>query len=150
MYPVMATAVPFAVLFLIEAALLAAAGLTARLSFGVRRGAPAVIGLALTAYAAVVYPAIGVAVGETWPRTPLLGVAPCPNTIFTWGVLLLTGRPVPRWVLVIPFAWSIVGTSAAAFLGVPQDWGLPVAAVVATVTLTVRDRAANAHRLAHA
>jgi uncharacterized protein DUF6064 len=60
--------------------------------------------------------------------------------LFTWGVLLLTDRPVPRWVLVIPLLWSIVDISAAAFLGAPQGWGLPVAAVVATLTLTARDR----------
>lgn len=127
-------------LFLLEAGLLAAAGLFDRLAFRVRRGGPAALGLALVAYAAFVYPAIGVLTGETWPHMPLPGVAPCPNTIFTFGLLLFTERPVPRWLLIVPFLWSLVGISAATFLGVKQDWALPVAGVVATAALVLRDR----------
>ena len=37
---------------------------------------------------------------------------------------LLTSAPVPRWLLIIPLAWSLVGGSAAFMLGVPQDWPL--------------------------
>src|SRR5260370_12258317 len=34
---------------------------------------------------------------------PMFGVTPCPVTIFTFGLLLLTVCPVPRWLFVIPF-----------------------------------------------
>lgn len=145
---VMPTAIPFAVVLLAQAALLAAAGLGDRLAFRVQQGPAASLGLVLVGFSAFVYPMIGVLAGHTWPRMPLLGVAPCPNTIFTFGVLLLTERPVPRWLLPIPFLWSLVGISAAAFLGIAQDWALPVAGVVATAGLALRDRAWRAHRIA--
>lgn len=45
--------------------------------------------LALVAYAMVIHPVIGILVGHTWPAMPMLGIAPCPTTIFTIGLLLL-------------------------------------------------------------
>jgi hypothetical protein len=148
MRAVMPTALPFAAAFLLEAALLAFAGLRDRLAFRVHRGGVPALGLALVAYAAFLYPAIGALTGHTYPRTPVFGVAPCPNTIFTFGVLLLTERPVPRWLLPIPFLWSLIGIPAALFLGVAQDWALPVAGVLATAALALRDRGHRVYRAA--
>jgi hypothetical protein len=71
---------------------------------------------------------------------PMFGVTPCPVTIFSFGMLLLTRQPVPRWLLVIPFLWSLVGGSAAILLRVPQDWALLVAGAVSLALLVQRDR----------
>lgn len=139
-WDVMPTALPFALAFLAEAVLLALAGIGDRLAFRVHPGPLAALGLALVCFAMLLYPALGALAGHTWPRMPLPAAAPCPNTIFTFGVLLLTERPVPRGLLVVPFLWSFVGIPAAALLGVPQDWALPVAGVLATGALVVRDR----------
>jgi hypothetical protein len=54
----------------------------------------------------------------------MFGIAPCPVTLFTFGLLLLARGPVAWWLLVIPVAWSLVGGSAAFLLHVPQDWVL--------------------------
>ena len=54
----------------------------------------------------------------------MFGVTPCPVTIFTLGMFLLTTSPVPKGLLVIPFIWSLIGGSAAILLHVPQDWVL--------------------------
>ena len=134
------TAIPFAAAFLLQAALLALAGTRERLAFAVRRGPGTVLGLALVAYAAFAYPAIGALSGHSFPRMPVFGMAPCPNAIFTFGLLLLTERPVPRWILPIPALWSLVGISAAAALGIVEDWGLPVAGASSLALLAVRDR----------
>lgn len=82
------------------------------------------VGAAFLFYTAVLYPLIGMATGHTYPEMPMFGVTPCPVTIFTFGMLLLTTQRLPRWLLVIPFVfvWSLIGGSAAIALGVTQDW----------------------------
>ena len=93
-----------------------------QLRFGIRWGLATWAGAAFVAYAAIVYPLIGMATGHRYPEMPMFGVTPCPVTIFTFGMLLLTIGPVPRWLLVIPAVWSLIGGSAAILLDVPQDW----------------------------
>jgi hypothetical protein len=56
----------------------------------------------------------------------MFGVTPCPVTIFSFGLLLLAIKPLPRLALVIPLLWSLIGGSAAVLLGIPQDWLLLV------------------------
>lgn len=84
----------------------------------------------LIAFALVIYPAIGKLVGHDYPASPTFGL-PCPTTIFTVGVLLLTKATTPRWVYVAPVLWSMIGSAAAFLLGVYQDLGLLVAGFVA-------------------
>jgi hypothetical protein len=60
---------------------------------------------------------------------PLFGIAPCPTTIFTIGVLLMASDRLTLWLSIIPIAWALIGTSAALFLGVPEDLGLAVAVI---------------------
>jgi hypothetical protein len=130
-------AVPAGALFLAQAALFVVAAARGQLRFGGRRSWT---GWALVAYATVLYPAIGAALGHAYPLSPSFGVTPCPTTIFTYGVLLLATGPVPSWLLAIPFAWSAVATSAAVSLGVMEDLALPAAAVVGSVALLARRR----------
>jgi hypothetical protein len=58
----------------------------------------------------------------------------------TFGMRLLTIRPVPRWLLVIPVVWSLIGGSAAIFLNVPQDWLLLLSGGIAVPLMVLRDR----------
>lgn len=87
-------------------------------------------GWALIVYAALAYPLIGALSGLHYPATPVFGITPCPVTLFTFGVLLLSAR-VPWWLLPIPVAWSLIGGSAAWQLGIIQDWMLAVSAAAA-------------------
>jgi hypothetical protein len=122
----------FAALFIIQGGCLIYAGVhRGRIRFGFRSGPASWIGLALIAYAAVVYPVIGMATGHPYPAMPMFGVTPCPVTIFTFGLLLLATPPLSGWLLVIPFGWSLIGGSAAILLHVPQDWLLLVSGLVA-------------------
>lgn len=83
----------------------------------------------LIGYAMFFYPLIGYYSGHQYPRAPVFGVAPCPTTIFTFGILLITDRI--RWQLyVIPLIWTLVGSSAAFMLGVQEDFGLALAAII--------------------
>jgi Family of unknown function (DUF6064) len=133
--PVNPVAKVFGTAFLIQAALFAWVGLRGRLAFGWSGTPRSFVGLALVAYAMVVYPLLGALSGHGYPRAPMFGVTPCPTTIFTFGVLLLAEGAVPAWLLVLPTLWAVVGVSAAVQLGVREDLGLVVAAVLAAAFL---------------
>ncbi|MBR0848031.1 hypothetical protein JQ543_09795 [Bradyrhizobium diazoefficiens] len=133
----------FGALFVAQGACLLYSGVYHdRLRFGFESGAVAWVGMALVTYAAIVYPLIGMTTGHRLAETPMFGVTPCPVTIFTFGLLLLTVRSVPRWLLAIPFAWSLIGGSAAIVLDVPQDWLLLASGWIALPLVVLRDRQA--------
>jgi hypothetical protein len=136
-------AYPFAALFVIQGGYLIYAGVyRGQIRFGLRSGLATWTGLALVAYAAIVYPLIGMATGHLYPAMPVFGVTPCPVTIFTFGLLLLAAPPLSRWLLVIPLVWSLIGGSAAILLHVPQDWLLLVSGFVAVPLIVFGNRRA--------
>jgi len=133
----------FAALFVVQGCYVIYTGVYRyQLRFGLRPGLAKWVGAVFVAYAAIVYPLIGVATGHSYPEMPMFGVTPCPVTIFTFGLLLLTVRPVPRWLFVVPFVWSLIGGSAAILLNVPQDWLLLVSGCIAVPLIVFRDRQA--------
>jgi hypothetical protein len=85
---------------------------------------------ALVFYSLVLYPVLGLIATHPYPETPLFGVAPCPTTIFTLGMLVVASHPRPFLLAAVPLLWATIGGSAAYLLGVPQDWGLIVAAII--------------------
>jgi uncharacterized protein DUF6064 len=116
----------FAALFLIEAAVLTwYVVVTRRLRFAAAGGVAHWIGLGLVVYG-LIYPAVGLAAGETYPRTPTFGV-PCPTMIVTIGFLMLLEAPIPLPLVIVPILWAAIGGSAAFTLGILQDLALPVA-----------------------
>jgi hypothetical protein len=90
-------------------------------------------------YALIIYPVLGALMGHGYPLSPLFGVAPCPTTIFTFGILLWTDGKLPRYLLVIPFIWSVFGVGAALALGIYEDFALPLSGVVASLIILMRD-----------
>jgi hypothetical protein len=121
----------FGALFVAQGVFLAVVGtFQGRLRFGFRSSVQHWIGLALLVYATLVYPMIGILAGHGYAELPLLGVTPCPVTIFTFGILLLGTKPVPRLVLVVPLIWSVIGGSAAVLLDIPQDGLLLVSGLI--------------------
>lgn len=135
----------FGAAFVVQASLFAYYGLAPdRLSVRLRRDGFGLAGAALVVYAAAVYPLLGAALGHGYPYSPAFGLAPCPTTIFTFGLLLWTDRPVPKALLVIPVLWALVGSTASLRLGIAEDAGLPVAALVAAGLLLYRDRGTGA------
>ena len=105
------------------------------LRFKFRRDLKSTIGLSLILYALLIYEVIGYASGHGLMKGPLFGVAPCPTTIFTIGVLLLASGGWVIWLAIIPIMWSVIGSSAAGLLGVPEDFGLAVAAGALLIVL---------------
>lgn len=105
------------------------------------------VGMLLIAYALIGYPLVAAVAGQTYPRVPTFGL-PCPTTIFTLGCLLLARRPVSAWLFAVPVCWSFVGTVAAVKLGVVEDYGLLVAALV-VLALTGERARGERQRSAH-
>jgi len=129
----------FAALFVVQGGYLLYEGCyRGRIHFSLGSGFLAWLGLAFTAYAAVLYPLIGMMSGHPYPAMPMFGVTPCPVTIFTFGMLLATVPPLSRSLLVIPFVWSLIGGSAAILLHVPQDWFLLVSGLLAVPLIAFR------------
>lgn len=131
----------FSALFVLQGLLLFHAAIRDRLRFGSPAGLAAVLGWALVLYAALLYPLAGLWAGHRYPELPMFGITPCPVTLFTFGLLLLTTGPVPRTLLMVPFIWSLVGGSAAVLLGMPQDWPLLFSGIATIPMLVLRDRA---------
>ena len=123
----------FAAGFVLQGALLGVVGgVRGRLDFHFHPTAQGFGGALLISYALVGYPLLASLLGQQFPATPTFGL-PCPTTIFTFGVLLWLRRPAPALLLVIPFAWSVIGTAAALQLDVREDFGLIVAGVLTVV-----------------
>jgi len=99
-------------------------------------------GLTFIAFAMVGYPLAGWLVGHGWPRAPMFGVAPCPMTIFTLGVLLLVESRIPFHLMAIPILWVLIGAIAALVLAIPEDFALPLAAILGLVLAIGKNRAA--------
>jgi len=127
----------FGAAFVLQGVGFAYAGFTGMLEPGLRQKRSVWVGWILVVYSIVLYPLIGIATGHRHLELPMFGITPCPVTIFTFGVLLLM-RSVSRWLLVVPFVWSLIGGSAAFLLGVPQDWLLLASGIVAVPSLLRR------------
>ena len=135
----------FGALFLIQAAALAYAGVYRnRLNFGFCADAASWVGLFFVVYAAVLYPLIGITTGHSYPNLPTFGVTPCPVTIFTLGMLLLTAGAPPGYLLAIPLLWSLIGGSAAILLRIPQDWLLLASGPITALLLIRRSKSGPA------
>lgn len=100
------------------------------------------LGLALLVYAFAIYPALSWALGHRYPAAPTFGL-PCPTTIATLGLLTWTEPRPPVAVMVIPWLWAIVGTSAAFQLGVLEDLGLGVALILSIWGWVIGQRPAH-------
>ena len=133
--------VVYAVLFAVGALLFAQAGRRGTLRYTAHHGASSWLGWAVLAFALVVYPILGALGGHAYPEAPLFGMAPCPTTIATFGLLLLAAPPVPRRVLVVPALWALLAPPAAIEQGVTEDAALLVTGVVSVLVILLRDRA---------
>lgn len=132
-------AVIFGGLFVLQGLLFLVAGvLRDRLHFEATLGPRGAIGSLFVVYAMIIYPVLGSMAGHAYPASPVFGMAPCPTTIFTFGMMLFVRDRVPVFLLVIPLLWSIVGLGAAANLGIYEDFGLTAAGLLGSGILIAR------------
>jgi len=134
----------FAVFFVVEGLLFAWSAARGRIAFRFRPDLFGWTGLGLALFAMVLYPLLGWLAGHGWPRAPMLGVAPCPTTIFTIGLLLMVERRTPLHLAAIPVLWSLVGGTASWLLDVPEDIALPIAGIGGLALVLWKNRRARA------
>jgi hypothetical protein len=116
------------------------------LSFRFRSNNYTLIGSLFIIYALGVYPMLGYFSGHIYPKSPTFGL-PCPTAIFTFGLLLWAEKAFPKYLLVIPFIWSVIGFSAAVSLGIREDIGLLIAGVVGSLMILFQDRSKTKEKI---
>lgn len=135
-----AAATLFGGFFLVQGLLFVYVGIVRRgLTFRARSDLYGWVGGLFMAYALAIYPVIGALLGHGYPQAPMFGVAPCPATIFTFGLLLWTAGRVSGWLLVIPTLWALIGFTAALTLSILEDTGLLVAGLLGPGLLRYRN-----------
>lgn len=139
--PVYTPAYAFGVLFIIQGIVFFANFLKPRVSFGFQVDVYSIVGILFIAYAMIGYPLFGYFLGHRYPQSPPFGLTPCPSTVFTFGLLLLTAKKVPKVLLVIPLLWALGGVMPVS-VGILEDIGLIIAGVAGTAMILYRDRKA--------
>jgi hypothetical protein len=108
---------------------------------GVRRDLPACLrqlgvrarlrlGALFIAYALIGYPLVGVLGGHALRVVPAFGVSPCASVVFFFGLLLWAIPPAPKFVLLVPLAWSLGAAPPDLARGVAADYGMLAAALI--------------------
>ena len=137
----------FGALFVLQALIFLYSGvLKSGVSFHFKPNACALVGGIFILYALVVYPILGSLFGHGYPRNPTFGL-PCPTTIFTFGLLLMTDKFIPKRVLWIPLAWAVIGSGAALSLSIQEDFGLLVSGLLGTALILFRNRKLESQRI---
>lgn len=128
----------FIAIFVFEAGYLLYAGIEKTLSFHYQHTTYGIVGLVLVVFGLVIYPLIGLLIGRQYPEWIFSPMFPCPMNIWAMGMLLLTDKPLPRCLVMVPFLWGIMG-----FLwvtaGLSEDIILVFANITGAVVLWSRD-----------
>ena len=117
----------WASVFTLQAVLLVVAGIARRdLVIRPRRDLSSGLGAAFIGYALIGYLLVGVLGGHALRIVPLFGVSPCATVAFFFGLLLWAIPPAPKYLLLMPLAWALLGTefSPQSFAPSGTDLGL--------------------------
>ena len=101
------------------------------------------LGAVFIAYALIGYPLVGVLGGHALRAVPVFGVSPCASVIFFFGLLLWAVPPAPKYVLLVPLAWSLGAAPPDLSRGVAADYGMLVAALLTAGVIVWRDRTSS-------
>lgn len=119
------------VLFVIQGILFLVIGVIRdSLAFQLQKNACSLIGIIFVIYSMIIYPIIGFLTGYIYLEYPIFGSAPCPVSIFTFGMLLLINRKVPILISIIPLIWAFMGFMPVFILSVWADIGLILSGII--------------------
>lgn len=102
-------------------------------------GTRSYLGYFFVLFGLIIYPVISYLLEGSFAKTITLGL-PCPTTILTFGFLMLTSARFPKYLLIIPTLWAVIGTGAAVNLGIYQDYLMLASAIVADIYLLKRKK----------
>jgi hypothetical protein len=126
-------------IFLMQAGLLLSAALEDELHFHFEPKLVPIIGLLFAAYGLIGFPLVGLLLGRTYPGLFFSPLAPCPMISWFIGMLLMTDKPVPRYTLIVPFTWGLIGILWVS-MGVTESIGQIIIGLTGPAILSIRDR----------
>jgi hypothetical protein len=134
----------YTIIFVLQGIVFITAGISGRsLRFRFIPDVYGLIGGAIILYAMIGYPVIATLLGRGYPEWLPFGMVPCPTTVFTLGLLLWSEGRLPKYVLAIPFLYSLT-VYVPISSGLVEDVGLLAAGLVTVVLIVVRDRGRRA------
>jgi hypothetical protein len=110
------------------------------LSFRFIRDWHCFIGVVLVVYSMAIYPIVGFLTGFIYPRYPVFGIAPCPVTIFTLGLLQWLDKKTSILIAIIPFIWAVLGFMPVLVYSVWADVGLFLSGIIGFPLILMRNR----------
>jgi hypothetical protein len=131
----------WAAVFTLQAVLLVVAGVVrSDLVIRPRKDLASVVGAVFIGYALILYPVIGLVGGHPLRTLPVFGLSPCASVVFFFGLLMWADPPVPKYLLLVPLAWSLGAAPPDLARGVVADYGMLVAALITAGLIIWRDR----------
>ena len=97
-----------------------------------------IVGMILIVFGLVLYPLLGLMLGRVYPQWIFSPMFPCPMNIWVMGMLLMTDKPLPRCLVMVPFLWGILGFFWVT-AGLTEDILLVFANITGAVVLWSRD-----------
>jgi hypothetical protein len=91
-----------------------------------------ILGYILLAYGLIVYPLVSYIAQGSVTNIESLG-APCPTTIITFGFFMLTSVKFPRYLLIIPAVWALIGLVTAINFKIYEDFIIILVAFLAVI-----------------
>ncbi len=82
------------------------------LSYRFSKNSYCMLGTIFILYAVVFYDLIEYLSGHIYAHIPIAGVFPCPVTVLTFGLLMLSDIKMPKLIVIVPFLWSLTGLIA--------------------------------------
>ena len=128
----------FAAIFLVQGVLFLIQAVRPKLAFGFQSNLASWVGIVFVLYALVGYPLFGYFIGHIYPAAPPFGLTPCPVVTYTFGLLLLTTKKMPRSLLIIPFCYSLSGFLWVS-IGMTEDIGMIASGLVGIWLIWMRD-----------
>jgi len=138
--PVYKPAYLFCVLWIVQGVFFLVSGVfKSDISFQFKPDPRSFLGLLFIIYALAGYQIFGYFIGHRYPRFFAPGLVPCPTNVFTVGILLLTDKKFPRYLMVLPFLWSISGFMPVS-KGVLEDMGMIIIGIAGMLLIMKRDK----------
>lgn len=128
----------FMVIFFFESGYLLYAGLKENLSFHFKSSVTAIIGLVIIAYGLIFYPIVGLLIGRQYPALIFSPLFSCPLNIWVMGMFLLTEKPLPRCLVMVPFVWGLIGFFFVV-IGLYEDIVLILMNILGAILIWSRD-----------
>ena len=100
--------------------------------------------MAFVVYAMVGYQVFGYVLDHVYPRFFPFGLVPCPTTIFTFGLFLMTEKKLPQYYLIIPIIVALGGFLAVS-KGIYEDVGLIITGLLGTILVLQKDKNIEIH-----